>query len=609
MTTLLMKDPKTGEPKPVQVDRTTSLGGTPGQTSISGPVVTPTPTVVPVPSTMPTTTAPSPAPAPAPAPVADLQSGANQVMNDLASVPDPFGGFALGAGEEEGENAPWKTLQPHLQELYERANQALDEGTLTPDYGTRPDQVAPPPDATKAAWKAKLAAATTMQEQADIINQMYQTGLLTPNMLTAEAQQALASLGVTRDIAQQDRTATAIEVPTIEAPSLEFKPSEGATAQQGTAVQTGAVDTQVLAPGAAPQVDLAARVNPMETIEQMLAGEVDVSQVGAMTEAATEGMREQFERVVLPGIRSEATAAGQAGSSRRGVAEGLAAEAFTQEVGDVSRDIALEAARMAQSRQETGLAAATELQAQADKAAIEDARLKLGLEELGIQAQTSSVGAALEARQQDLTARLGEVRSGIEAGTLQLDADRTQLDAMKTDIRNRIDAMVAQGNVELATAELMEMTRSGKTGEALAALELSQELATDAAELKVKKDAAMLTLAPMMQQLQTVPLELQSEVGKEQWAFDQAKIEAALEQWSLEENQEFESLTRFANLLTGQGVGTMADQPDQTQSTSQRVGAAAGVGLSTWAMMSSNPLTAPYAPAVGGAMAVISLLS
>lgn len=61
--------------------------------------------------------------------------------------------------------------------------------------------------------------------------------------------------------------------------------------------------------------------------------------LAAATEAAIRPLTEQFQNVILPGIRGEAITAGGFGGSRQGIAEGLAAQGLTRQTGDVTASI------------------------------------------------------------------------------------------------------------------------------------------------------------------------------------------------------------------------------------------------------------------------------
>lgn len=61
--------------------------------------------------------------------------------------------------------------------------------------------------------------------------------------------------------------------------------------------------------------------------------------LAAATEAAIRPLQENFQNVILPGIRGEAITAGGFGGSRQGIAEGLAAQGLTRQIGDVTSTI------------------------------------------------------------------------------------------------------------------------------------------------------------------------------------------------------------------------------------------------------------------------------
>lgn len=65
--------------------------------------------------------------------------------------------------------------------------------------------------------------------------------------------------------------------------------------------------------------------------------------LAAATEAAIRPLTEQFQNVILPGIRGEAITAGAFGGSRQGIAEGLAAQGLTRQTGDITASIQADA--------------------------------------------------------------------------------------------------------------------------------------------------------------------------------------------------------------------------------------------------------------------------
>lgn len=61
--------------------------------------------------------------------------------------------------------------------------------------------------------------------------------------------------------------------------------------------------------------------------------------LAASIDAATRPLTQAFQQNILPSIRNDAVAAGQFGGSRQGIAEGIASQALTQGIGDVSAQI------------------------------------------------------------------------------------------------------------------------------------------------------------------------------------------------------------------------------------------------------------------------------
>lgn len=79
--------------------------------------------------------------------------------------------------------------------------------------------------------------------------------------------------------------------------------------------------------------------DPTSALQRMLSGEVNTAALDPVVDAAARRLYEQYSEQVLPGIRSGAVNAGQYGSSRQGVAEGLAARGLGYAVGDMSANM------------------------------------------------------------------------------------------------------------------------------------------------------------------------------------------------------------------------------------------------------------------------------
>lgn len=87
-------------------------------------------------------------------------------------------------------------------------------------------------------------------------------------------------------------------------------------------------------------------------------------------EAATRPINEQLTQGTLPSIRGEANTAGQFGSSRQGIAEGLAAQGASRAIGDTTAGIATTAYGQGLDAQGRALALAPQTQAMQAQSAI-----------------------------------------------------------------------------------------------------------------------------------------------------------------------------------------------------------------------------------------------
>lgn len=95
------------------------------------------------------------------------------------------------------------------------------------------------------------------------------------------------------------------------------------TAQQGQAAQA--------------QLNFAGLpADPTSAYQRMLTGQVDTSTLDPVVQNAARRMSDQFNEQVMPGINQGATASGQYGSSRQGIAQGLAMKGLSQSIGDMT---------------------------------------------------------------------------------------------------------------------------------------------------------------------------------------------------------------------------------------------------------------------------------
>lgn len=78
-------------------------------------------------------------------------------------------------------------------------------------------------------------------------------------------------------------------------------------------------------------------------------------------DAATRPITRNFQQIVLPGINAEATLANQFGSSRHGVAQGIASQDYLRQIGDTSAQIATEGYNQGLQAMGRGLALAPQI--------------------------------------------------------------------------------------------------------------------------------------------------------------------------------------------------------------------------------------------------------
>ena len=113
-------------------------------------------------------------------------------------------------------------------------------------------------------------------------------------------------------------------------------------AQNEALTAAGSVGRIAEATGATQQ----ALASDTGTVNQRLLAGIGLNpHLAAATEAATRPIIQAHERNVLPGIRGEAILTNNFGSTRQGIAEGIASEALMRSVGDTSATFANQAFR------------------------------------------------------------------------------------------------------------------------------------------------------------------------------------------------------------------------------------------------------------------------
>lgn len=89
--------------------------------------------------------------------------------------------------------------------------------------------------------------------------------------------------------------------------------------------------------------------DPTAATQKLLSGQVDTSTLDPLIASQQQRLADTFNTSVMPSIGQSATAAGQYGSSRQGIAEGLAAKGLAQAQGDISSSAYNNAYNTAQS--------------------------------------------------------------------------------------------------------------------------------------------------------------------------------------------------------------------------------------------------------------------
>lgn len=233
-----------------------------------------------------------------------------------------------------------------------------------------------------------------------------------------------------------------------------------------------------------------------------------------VAEGALRTSNNNFNRNILPGIGDEASAAGQVGGTRQGIAQGIAAgdqAAYSNDV--IGR---LFAQSFDQQNADRGQAINTVANAQG-----QNAQLGLATNQLNEQIRQAIMGNQLTA-------------SG-QAGQLATAAS----------------SLGQQGQIAGANTGTNLLTQG-------------QALGTDA----TVKNASLL---PILQGSNLSQLGFGNELGVQQYGFNQAQTDADVERWFFEQFAPYNALTQFQNYVSGPYGSTVAGAPNQT--TNQNTGA------------------------------------
>ncbi|TXH17930.1 MAG: hypothetical protein E6R03_03040 [Hyphomicrobiaceae bacterium] len=268
---------------------------------------------------------------------------------------EPYNGklaYAKGSKtvQEVTPTGPWSPQQPYIDQLFSEAQNLYQQGS--PQYYQ---------GSTVAAPNANLVGsqnATVDYLNSQVpVNQMMQgatqgfmggaynsptaqlgqqatgavgqgIGQLLTGQYNPIAQQgqagAMDALGRVFNSGPQQISAPNIMSP-IQAPRIQYAPQV-----QGMQVNTQQVNT--------PQIG-AAQVDAQGAMSQALQGGASNPYLDQLVQAATRSATRQFNDSVLPGIRTDATLAGQRGGASEGLAQGIAAGRMGETIGDVTSQL------------------------------------------------------------------------------------------------------------------------------------------------------------------------------------------------------------------------------------------------------------------------------
>lgn len=244
-------------------------------------------------------------------------------------------------------------------------------------------------------------------------------------------------------------------------------------------------------------------VNP--ALQSQLSGGTN-PYLAQVAEGALRASNNNFNRNILPGIGDEASAAGQVGGTRQGIAQGIAAgdqAAYSNDV--IGR---LFAQSFDQQNADRNAAINTVVGAQGTNA--------------GLGLQTNQLNEA--------------IRAAIMGEGLQASGQAGQL---------------AQATSQLGNAGQIAGSQIGTN-----LLTQGQALGTDA----TVKNASLL---PLLQGSNLQQIGFGNELGVQQYGFGQAQTDADVERWFFNQFAPYNALTQFQNYISGPYGSTVAGAPNQ----------------------------------------------
>ncbi len=403
-----------------------------------------------------------------------------------------FGGG--GGGAEVVPTGPFGPQIPFVERLFQEARGLLDQGP--PQFPDFPTNATPGADLTGS--------------QQDISN--FVGGQQGTNQSLIDQALAAASSAGSNPVAS---TAGQLQPDLVSGIMQLLNSGNNALSQQGAQTlggATGAINAAtggVQGPpaganfGGGPTIG-AAGVDINPTLESNLSGSGLNPFIGDTVDAATRSLVNNFQRNIIPSISDAAGQAGQAGGTRQGVAEGIAAGDLTNSVGDVTSRLFSEGFNRNVDVQQNAVG-------QVNQAQGLQGQLQLGTGDLNEQIRNAILGQALQGAglsQQGAGQGIGLGQSGVSTGTAQSG--------------NLLQAGNSQSMQQLFSA---------------------------------------LGITPSLQQNQLSQFGAQNQSGLQQLGLDQAAIDAQTNEFFFNQNAPFNALAQFQNFIGGAFGSSVGGSP------------------------------------------------
>ena len=302
-------------------------------------------------------------------------------------------------------------------------------------------------------------------------------------------------------------------------------------------------------------------------------------------QAAIRPVTEQFTETVMPGIKQGAMEAGQMGSSRQGVAEGIASRGYQNTLADITAQMGSQAYGQGLQAMQAGAGIGQGLMGAGMGAAGQLGQLGGQLGQLGLGAGGQMAGIG-----QGLYGQAGGLQQALLGGGLDL---------------GQLGLAGAQGQAGLGTAGLdrtamlqqaMQNAGLNLMGQSTGATGAAGELSSGLYDTGMTAAGRGLAFTPQMLQSLGYPGQLASQIGTQLTADQQSQINADMARWNFQQQLPYSMLSDYMSLLAGAPGGTTASTMYGGQQTSNPLMGALG-GASSGAAVGS--MFGPWGTGIG----------